>query len=106
MVMLHSPMPPLDLDHVHRVAHLARLKLTDEQARDARDRLDAVLGYMRCLGELDLEGVEPMPHVADNRLDADEPGPTLAPETLRDLAPDTWGPFIRVPKVIDGGSSA
>lgn len=93
---------------VRKVASLARLALTDDDVRDARTRLSAVLGYMDRLRRLDLEGVDPLTNVGEvvNRLDADEPGPMLPTEALLRMAPRTHGPYVHLPKVIDEGGGA
>lgn len=103
-----TPKPLLSADDVRKVARLSRLALSEAQVESYRRQLSAVLGYVDRLRQLDLASVEPMAHVADtvNRLDEDTPGPTLPNSTLMGLAPDTMEPFIRVPKVIDEGSSA
>lgn len=100
--------PRLSPDEVRKVARLARLDLPDDQLPRAAARLDAVLGYVERLAALDLEGVEPLTHVGGevNRLDDDVPGATLPPEAVARLAPESFGPFIRVPKVLGDGGGA
>lgn len=102
------PDPALTAEQVRKVAALARLAPTDEQVERYRSELAAILGYVERLRTLDLTGVEPLAHISEatNRLDPDEPGPTLSPDTLAQLAPETMGPFIKVPKVIDEGGGA
>ena len=93
---------------VRRIAALARLRLqAGLEARLASD-LDAILAHAETLGRLPLDGVEPMTRPFDHAspLAPDEPGETLAPGALGALTPHMDGPFIRVPKVISGGSSA
>lgn len=100
--------PRLTPEQVRKVARLARLDLPDDRVARAAAHLDAVLGYVERLASLDLEGVEPLTHVGGevNRLDDDAPGPTLPPETVARLAPESFGPFIRVPKVLGDGGGA
>lgn len=100
--------PLLSADDVRKVAKLSRLALSDDQVESYRHQLSAVLGYVDRLRQLDLKSVEPMAHVADtvNRLDDDTPGRTLPNAALMGLAPDRMEPFLRVPKVIDDGTSA
>jgi aspartyl-tRNA(Asn)/glutamyl-tRNA(Gln) amidotransferase subunit C len=99
---------PLSPDEVRKVARLARLDLPADRVEAMRSQLDAVLGYVARLRELDLAGVEPLTNVADavNRLDPDEPGPTLPTDVLMKMAPAAEPPFIKVPKVIDEGAGA
>ncbi|MBK9188545.1 MAG: Asp-tRNA(Asn)/Glu-tRNA(Gln) amidotransferase subunit GatC [Phycisphaerales bacterium] len=102
------PGDELTLAQVHRIARLARLTLTDDQAAHARSDLAGVLGYIDRLSRLDLDGVEPLTHAGGwvNRLDPDELGPTLDPSVVRALAPETFDAFIRVPRVFDAGGGA
>ncbi len=98
----------LSADQVRKVARLSRLAVSDDKIEEYRAKLVAVLGYMERLQELDLTGVEPMTNVAGavNRLDRDEPGPVLGAAALMKMAPASLPPFIKVPKVLDDGSSA
>lgn len=97
--------------YVRKIAKLSRLALTDAEVAEARASLGAVLGYVERLRELDLAGIEPMPHVGwsastGNRLAADEPGGELAVEAVMKLAPASMPPFIKVPKVLGEGGGA
>ncbi len=69
--------------------------------------LSAIVAHMSRLEELDLEGVEPLSHPPPirNRLDPDEPSPSLPVEEALRNAPAVEGPFIAVPKVIAEGES-
>jgi len=100
----------LSVEDVRKVARLARLAVSEDQAQQYRAQLSAVLSYMDRLREVDLEGVEPMSHPNDqaNRLDDDVPGRgrTLSAEALLTMAPETMGPFVKVPPVIGEGGGA
>lgn len=98
-------------EHVKKIASLARLEIPEDQLARVGADLSAILGYAERLQRLELDDVEPMAHVGDqvNRLDADEPGPTLPNEVAMRLAPETHEPFIAVPRVLDqsqGGGGA
>ncbi|HYE02896.1 MAG TPA: Asp-tRNA(Asn)/Glu-tRNA(Gln) amidotransferase subunit GatC [Phycisphaerales bacterium] len=97
----------LSAEAVRKVARLSRLALDESQVERYRGQLAAVLGYMERLGELDLANVEPLLSTVEetNRLDDDEPGPTVPTATLLALAPDTLEPFLKVPKVLGEGSA-
>ena len=51
---------PVDVAYV---AHLARLHLTEEETESFQGQLDQVIAYVRQIGRLDLEGIEPTSHV-------------------------------------------
>lgn len=98
----------LSRDEVVKIAKLARLSLTSDQAVAYQTQLSAILDHMATLQKVDLSGVEPLTHIGEsvNRLDPDEPGPTLPTKVLMDMAPDTMAPFVKVPKVIGEGGGA
>lgn len=98
-------------EEVLRVAELANLELTaDEVPRMQRD-LNAVLGYIAQLNELDTNGVEPMAQVGQmlggavhehgETLRVDEVRPSLDRAAVMAVAPETDGKFFKVPKVIE-----
>jgi aspartyl-tRNA(Asn)/glutamyl-tRNA(Gln) amidotransferase subunit C len=47
---------------IQRIATLARLKLTDEEAQRYPEQLARILDHMDVLARYDLEGVEPSSH--------------------------------------------
>ena len=93
-------------DEVRQTALLARLELTDEEVARLQRELDAILGYMEKLAQLDVSGVEPTTHALplELRLAADEPGPQLPPEAALADAPRRDGNLFQVPKIIEAGS--
>lgn len=98
----------LSIEAVRKVAKLARLSPTPEQAQRYQGQLSSILTYIDRLRSLDLKGVEPMasPLDATSNLGADRPGPTLPTSVLMDMAPQKHEPFIRVPKVLGDGGGA
>lgn len=94
-------------EDVKRVAELAYLELTtEEEIRMQRD-LNAILGYIAQLNELDTSAVQPMAQVAEvlgnapTSLRADSQRPSLAHKPVMAAAPETDGTFFKVPKVIE-----
>lgn len=96
-------------DEVRHVAALASLELTPgEEERMERD-LNAILGYVAELNELDTANVEPLSQVSEllassgagPSLRADQPLPSLPRQTVMADAPATDGIFFKVPKVIE-----
>jgi aspartyl-tRNA(Asn)/glutamyl-tRNA(Gln) amidotransferase subunit C len=99
------------IDDVRRVAELANLELTaEEEPRMQRD-LNAILGHIAQLNELDTNGIPPMAQVSeilggvrDNAgvsLRADVVQPSLDRAAVMAAAPETDGRFFKVPKVIE-----
>jgi aspartyl-tRNA(Asn)/glutamyl-tRNA(Gln) amidotransferase subunit C len=101
----------VSVEDVRHVADLANLELTAEELpRMARD-LNAVLGYIAQMNELDTSSVEPMAQVGQALgLKAARAGETLRADVVKDSvdrgavmaeAPETDGRFFKVPKVIE-----
>ena len=101
----------VSIEDVRRVAELANLELTaEEEPRMARD-LNAILGHVAQLAELDTTGIPAMAQVADILgNDIDTTGAELRPDDIRPSvdraavmrsAPETDGRFFKVPKVIE-----
>lgn len=94
----------ITLDQVAHVAKLARLDLSADRLSKLTGQLESILEYVAKIGEVDTAGVEPMAHALPlhNVLRADVVEPSLALDRVLQNAPDTDGPFFRVPKVIGG----
>ena len=57
----------VDIDTVRRVARLARIAVTDDDAARMTGELNAILGFVEQLDEVDVSGVEPMTSVIPMR---------------------------------------
>jgi aspartyl-tRNA(Asn)/glutamyl-tRNA(Gln) amidotransferase subunit C len=99
------------IDDVRRVAELANLELTaEEEPRMQRD-LNAILGHIAQLNELDTAGIPPMAQVGEMLgAVADSTGASLRTDTVLPsldraavmaAAPESDGRFFKVPKVIE-----
>lgn len=93
----------VDKKLISRLEELARLELSESEREALRKDLNEILGMVEKLQEPDLEGVEPLIHIGEalNLWRRDEvTGQVSRADALRN-APDSEGPFFRVPKVID-----
>ena len=97
----------VDLDTVKRVAHLARIAVTDDEAEKMQGELNAILGFVEQLNEVDVEGVEAMTSTVSMELpmreDVTLDGPTGGhqPDNVVANAPKTEDHFFVVPKVVE-----
>lgn len=115
-------------EEVRRVAELANLELTDDELPAIEHDLNAILGYIEQLNELDTTGVPPMAQVGEllagriegenslngsgaiysqtidaegRALRADRIRPSLDRSQVLSAAPESDGAFFKVPKVIE-----
>ncbi|MCH2136424.1 MAG: Asp-tRNA(Asn)/Glu-tRNA(Gln) amidotransferase subunit GatC [Phycisphaerales bacterium] len=98
-------MAHLSPEEVHRVARLARLTLTSDEAQALHGDLEAILQHVDALAKAPVEGVEPMnsPLGHTNRVRADEPSGGLDQATVLGLAPATEEAFVAVERVLEEG---
>jgi aspartyl-tRNA(Asn)/glutamyl-tRNA(Gln) amidotransferase subunit C len=88
---------------VGHVARLARLELSDEEIKLFVGQMDAILGYVAKLGELNTDGIVPTSHAVpvENSFRPDMSAPSIGVEKALANAPDKAGSFYRVPKVLE-----
>ena len=93
----------VDIDAVKRVAKLARIAVSDEQAGKMQSELNTILGFVDQLNEVNVEGVEPMTSVIDvamkKRVDIVNDGDKA--DDIIANAPASEDNFFMVPKVIE-----
>jgi aspartyl-tRNA(Asn)/glutamyl-tRNA(Gln) amidotransferase subunit C len=93
----------VDVSTVKRVAKLARLAVTEEEAERMTGELNGILGFVEQLQEVNVEGVEPMtsvtPMAMKKRADVVTDG-NIADRVVAN-APMTDNNFFQVPKVVE-----
>ncbi|MGC8159902.1 Asp-tRNA(Asn)/Glu-tRNA(Gln) amidotransferase subunit GatC, partial [Salmonella enterica] len=57
---------PVDIATVRKIASLARIAITEEDAARIAPELDNIMGWIEQLGEVDCTGVQPMTAVIPN----------------------------------------
>jgi aspartyl-tRNA(Asn)/glutamyl-tRNA(Gln) amidotransferase subunit C len=94
----------ISLDQVHEVAKLARLDLPVDRLQKLTGQLESILEYVAKIGEVDVTNIEPMAHALPlhSVFREDVIEPSLPLEKVLMNAPETDGPFFKVPKVIGG----
>ena len=93
----------VDLATVKRVAHLARIAVSDAEAARTEGELNTILGFVEQLNEVDVDGVEPMtsvmPMPMKKREDVVNDGGKAADIVAN--APESDENFFLVPKVVE-----
>ncbi len=88
---------------VRRIAKLARIRVEDSEVAVLQTELNAILGYVEQLNEVDVTGIEPLSGGAQMamRLREDIVTDGEIPELILANAPDRIGEFLAVPKVVE-----
>ena len=93
----------VDADTVRRVAKLARIAVSEEELDGLAGELNGILTWVEQLGEVDVDGVEPMTSVTPMRLKRRQDVVTEGGDPSRPLsnAPESQEGFFVVPKIVE-----
>jgi len=88
---------------VEKVARLSRLALSEEEMETITGQMDAILGHVEQLNELDTDDIIPIAHAVplENAFRADEIKPSIGTEKALGNAPNDADGCFGVPKVIE-----
>jgi aspartyl-tRNA(Asn)/glutamyl-tRNA(Gln) amidotransferase subunit C len=93
----------VDLATVRRIAHLARIRVSEEEAPYLQNEINSILSFVEELNAVDVEGVEPMtsvlPMKMKKRVDVVSDGEIV--DKVLANAPAREDGFFVVPKVIE-----
>jgi aspartyl-tRNA(Asn)/glutamyl-tRNA(Gln) amidotransferase subunit C len=93
----------LDSAAIRRIAKLARIRVDEAEVATLQTELNAILGYVEQLNEVDVTGIEPLSGGAQMamRLRDDLCSDGNIAEQILANAPDRIGDFFAVPKVVE-----
>ncbi len=88
---------------IKRIAHLARIEVSDAEAEATLTKLTGILGLIEQMQAVDTKGIVPMSHSQDvtQRLREDIVTETNQRELFQSIAPAVEGGLYLVPKVIE-----
>ena len=92
-----------DKSEVEKIAHLARLHISDSEADEVTARIGDILGLIAQMQSVDTDGVEPLAHPLDvvQRLREDVITEKDQRQDLQTLAPNSQDGLYMVPKVLE-----
>ena len=93
----------LDSAAIRRIAKLARIRVDEAEVATLQTELNAILGYVEQLNEVDVTGIEPLSGGAQMAMRLREDSCTdgdIADQILAN-APDRIADFFAVPKVVE-----
>lgn len=93
----------VDAATVRRIASLARIHVDEDHVEPYREELNAILGFVEQLNEVDVDGVEPMTSVMPMTLRRREDKVTDGDQADKVVvnAPLSEDNFFMVPKVVE-----
>lgn len=101
--MQPDPSPSSEHIDVRYVAHLARLRLNDEEIAEFQAQLGDILAYVDQLKRLDVTDIEPTAHAVplENVFREDEVRPGLDREAVLANAPAVFQDQFDVPAILE-----
>lgn len=93
----------VDADTVRRIGRLARIRIEENEVAGYQSELNAILGFVEQLSEVDVAGVEPMTSVTPMQLRRRDDAITDGgyAERIVQNAPLSEDNFFMVPKVVE-----
>ena len=93
----------LERSDVEKIAHLARLEISEEDIPGYARNLSSILDLVEQMNSVDTSGVTPMAHPLDahQRLRADEVTEENQRDKFQRIAPQVENGLFLVPKVIE-----
>lgn len=93
----------LSTTDVKRIAHLARIAVSEDEAEQTLQKLSGILGLIEQMQAVDTTGIAPMSHSQDvtQRLRTDVVTESNQRELLQSIAPAVENGLYLVPKVIE-----
>ncbi len=93
----------LDKSEIEKIAHLARLHVSESEAEEVTTRITDILALIDQMQTVDAESVEAMAHPLEvvQRLRADDITEQDQRDELQKLAPSSENGMYLVPRVLD-----
>jgi len=93
----------IDKETVDKIAHLARLELTEDETVETIKDMNQILDFMAKLNELDTAGIEPLVYMTDevNVFRDDEVKQVITTQEALQNAPKHNDEYFLVAKVIE-----
>lgn len=93
----------LDLEQIRRIARLARIAVSDDEAAATAGKLNSLLGLIEEMQAVDTSGIEPMSHAMDlvQRLREDKAVEPDRRDAFQAIAPAVEDGLYLVPRVVE-----
>ena len=93
----------VNTEQVRHIAKLARIAMSDAEVAAMVPELNAIIGWVEQLAEVNTDGVEPLTAVIDQKLRLRDDAVTDGDcrDAVLDNAPEAEHGFFAVPKVIE-----
>ena len=93
----------LDTNTINKIAKLARIKLSDEEAKDLLKDMNSILDWVEQLKEVNTDSIDPLTNISSSILPQriDESNDVNSSEKKKKNSPDKLEGYFAVPKVVE-----
>ena len=93
----------ITIEEVKHIAKLSKLNIPDNELKYYLSEMDKMINHFNILSKVDTSDVQPMTHVntMTNVYRKDEPKDSLTTKEALKNSSETFGQFIKIPKIID-----
>ena len=93
----------ITIDEVKHIARLSKLNIPDNELEYYLSEMDKMINHFNIISKVDTSNIEPMTHVntMTNVLREDKSKESLTTNEAIENSSETFGQFIKIPKIID-----
>ena len=93
----------LDINTINKIAKLARIRLSEEEAKDLLRDMNSILDWVDQLNEVNTDAVEPLSNISSSVLPQrkDEANDINSTDEILKNSPDKLEGYFAVPKVVE-----
>ena len=93
----------LDTNTINKIAKLARIKLSEEEAEDLLKDMNSILDWVDQLNEVNTDSIEPLANISSSTLPqrTDESKDVNSSDEILQNSPDKLEGYFAVPKVVE-----
>ena len=93
----------LDTNTINKIAKLARIKLSEEEAKDLLKDMNSILDWVEQLNEVNTDSIEPLANISSSILHQrkDESKDVNSSDEILQNSPDKLEGYFAVPKVVE-----
>ena len=93
----------LDTNTINKIAKLARIKLSDDEAKDLLKDMNSILDWVEQLNEVNTDSIEPLAKISSSILPQrkEESKDINTSDEILQNSPDKLEGYFAVPKVVE-----
>ena len=93
----------LDTNTINKISKLARIKLSEEEAKELLKDMNSILDWVEQLNEVNTDNVEPLANISSSTLPKrkDEAKDINTSDEILQNSPDKLEGYFAVPKVVE-----